>query len=168
MGIRETLNKNPGLTTGVTAGIILLALVFIIWQVSGGGGPSISTQAWYTIDDGKTWFADDANKIPPFQHEGKTAYRVYVYKCADGKEFVSHLERYTPEAQKVLTEAQKKGAEADPSILEMVYMNGVEVKDPGTGDKGWVKQANYAVASKITEPRCASGNQEGLEAVAPD
>ena len=36
MGIRQTLNENPTITTGVTAGVIVLALIFIVWQAIGG------------------------------------------------------------------------------------------------------------------------------------
>ena len=169
MGIRETLNQNPGITTGATAGIILLALIFIIYQLSGGSGPQIATEAFYTTDDGATWFADDAEKIPPFDKDGKPAYRVYVYKCADGKEFVSHLERYTPDAKAKLEEFRTKGPEAaaDPGVMEMIYMGGVEVKDPATGDKGWVKQAQFEQAAKITTPVCPDGSSESLEPVMP-
>ena len=89
MGIRETLNKNPGITTGATAGIILLAVGFIIYQLSGGGTPSVATKAYFTIDDGKTWFSDDINKVPPFDKDGKQAVKAYVYECPGGKPFVS-------------------------------------------------------------------------------
>jgi hypothetical protein len=169
VGIRETLNQNPGITTGATAAIILLALVFIIWQISGGSGPSVATEAFYSTDDGKSWFADQADKIPPFDKDGKPAYRVYVYKCKDGKEFVSHLERYTPEAKKKLEEFRTKGPEAaaDPGIMEAIYMGGVEVKDPETGDKNWVKQAQFDAAAKITSPVCPDGTTDTLEPVMP-
>jgi len=169
VGIRETLNKNPGLTTGATVGIILLALVFIIFQIRGGGTPDIATEAYYTIDDGKTWFADDINKVPPFQKDGKDAYRVYVYKCADGKEFVSHLERYTPEGKKAMEAAQKSTDGGNPVIMEDVMMNGMEVKDPGTDPvKGWVKQSDANRAGKIMELKCADGNNAGIVPVVPD
>lgn len=170
MGLRETLNKNPAITTGATAAIIIIALIVIIWQLKGDSYSVGENLSWYTIDDGKTWFADDANKVPPFDKDGKKAYRVYVYKCADGTKFVSHLERYTPEAKKIVEEANKKGAAADPSILETVTMNGLEVKNPGNGDdaKFWVKQAQYQAYSVITAPKCPNGGgTDGLEAVPP-
>ncbi len=168
MGIRETLNKNPGLTTGATAGIIILALVFIIYQINGGGTPGIATEAFYTIDDGKTWFADDVNKVPPFDKDGKQASRVYVYKCADGKEFVSHLERYTAEGKKAM-EASMKADGGSPILMEDVMMNGLEVKEPGTDAvKGWVKQSDAARAARIMELKCADGNNAGIVPVVPD
>jgi hypothetical protein len=169
VGIRETLNKNPGITTGATAAIILIALIVIFMQLRGDSGMSGDNLAWYSTDDGKTWFSDDASKLPPFDKDGKKAYKVYVYKCADGKEFVSHLERYTPEAKVALEKAQKEGPNADPAILETVLMTGLEAKKPGTEDKpsSWIKQQNFNVFSQITQPKCPDGKTEGLEAVPP-
>ncbi len=170
MGIRETLNKNPAITTGGTAAIIVIALIVIFMQLRGdSGGAGGDNLAWYSIDDGKTWFSEDANKVAPFVHEGKKAYRVYVYKCPDGKEFVSHLERYTPEAKAALEKAQQDGPNADPSVLETVMMNGLEAKLPGTGDdpKKWIKQSSYVAWSSITQPKCPSGKNDGIEAVPP-
>lgn len=169
MGIRETLNKNPGITTGATAAIIVIALIFIFMQLRGSGGGVGDNLAWYTTDDGKTWFADSADKYAPFEVDGKKAYRVYVYRCADGTEFVSHLERYTPEAKKALEKAAAQGPNADPTILEAVMMNGLEAKKPGIGDdpKKWVKQGNYQAWSMVTQPKCPSGDNTGIEAVPP-
>jgi hypothetical protein len=168
VGIRETLNKNPGITTGATAGIIVLALAFIFWQLRGGGTPTMATTAFYTTDDGATWFEDDINKLAPFDKGGKLAYRVYVYKCASGDPFVSHLERYTEQAKKAIEAARAKGGGMeDPTIYETISMSGMEVKDPKTGDKGWVKQGNVAAAAKITEPKCPDGTTNGLEPVVP-
>ena len=168
MGIRETLNKNPGITTGATAAIILIAIGFIIYQLSGGGAPSVATEAYFTIDDGKTWFADDINKIPPFDKDGKQAVKAYVYKCPGGDPFVSHLERYTPEGKKALEAAQKSNDPNNPVVLEDVMANGVEVKKPGADPvKGWAKQSNSAIAGKIMELKCPDGKVEGIEPVVP-
>lgn len=161
MGIRETLNKNPGITTGVTAAIILIALVFIIWQAGGGGGVGAAqAKSFYSVDDGKTFFVDDAEKIPPFEHEGKTAVRAHVYTCDDGKtKQVAYLERYTDQAKKVM-EKMRSGEVTDQQIMAMeeIQMTGILVKAPGTGDKGWVRQIDQA-ASAIVTPKCPEGAQ---------
>jgi hypothetical protein len=169
VGIRETLNKNPGLTTGATAGIILLAIGFIIYQLTGGGTPGMATEAYFSTDDGKTWFADDINKVAPFDKDGKPAYKAYVYKCPGGDPFVSHLERYTPEAKKAMEAAMKSNDPNNPILMEDVQMTGVEVRKPGQGDpvKGWVKQANAAASGKIMELKCPDGKTEGIEPVVP-
>ncbi|MDQ3441878.1 MAG: hypothetical protein M3478_16165 [Planctomycetota bacterium] len=167
MGIRETLNKNPAITTGATAAIILIAIGVIIYQVTGGGTPGIATEAYYTIDDGKTWFEDDIAKIAPFDKDGKPAYKVYVYKCPGSDEFVSHLERYTKEGKAAMEAAQKSTDPNNPIMMEDVQMTGIEVKDPGTGDKGWVRQANSNAAAKIMELKCPDGKTDGIEPVVP-
>lgn len=167
MGIRETLNQNPGITTGVTAGIIVIALGIIIYQLAGGSGPQIPTKAYYTIDDGATWFEDDINKIPPFEKDGKQAVRVHLFRCGGGKPFVSHLERYTAAAKEKLEKARAAGPDADPGIYDEVSMTGIEVKEAGTGDKGWVRQSNYEAAAKITQPQCPDGTTNEIEPVYP-
>jgi hypothetical protein len=166
VGIRETLNKNPAITTGATAAIILLAIGFIIYQITGGGSPSVATEGYYTIDDGKTWFSDDINKIPPFDKDGKQAVRAYVYECPGSDPFVSHLERYTPEGKKALEAAQKSNDPNNPVVMEDVMATGLEVKKPLTGDKGWVKQGAPA-AGKIMELKCPDGKTEGIMPVIP-
>jgi prepilin-type processing-associated H-X9-DG protein len=128
--------------------------------------PGIATRAYYTIDDGKTWFADDINKIPPFEKDGRPAYRVYVYKCPNSPPFVSHLERYTPEAKKALEAMQKAKDPNNPVVMEDIMLTGIEVKKPGTADNGWVKQMSPA-AAKVMELKCPDGKTVGIEPVVP-
>ena len=103
MGLRETMNQNPRMVTGVTAGIILLALIIVGWQLlsSGSGTNTGATapnakgvaNAFFTTDDGKTWFADDAAKFPPFDKDGKPAYSAILFTCDGGKtQFVGYLQ----------------------------------------------------------------------------
>ena len=162
MGLRETLNDNPRLTTGITAGIIIVVLAFILWPSGGGGGSGPTdlseAQVWFTNDDGKTWFADSANKVPPFDHKGKPAYRAYVYKCAGKDPFVNHMERYTPAAQKKLQALydQKKPIH-DPIAILQIQQEGMEVKSPG--DANWVKMSDPK-SEKVLQPKCPGGDME--------
>ena len=81
MGIREKINQNPKQTTAITAAIVVVALAFILWQACSGGpgsGGVITTKAFYTTDDGKTFFVDSSSNIPPYQKDGKTAFRAQV------------------------------------------------------------------------------------------
>jgi hypothetical protein len=171
VGIRETLNENPKVTTGVTAAIVLIALVFIIYQLLPGRGVRIPTEAYYTVDDGATYFADDIQKIAPFDHDGKPAVRAYVFKCGDGKPFVAYLERYTPEAKKKAEQIRDQMKNADPNTpppgpqYEEIMMTGVEVKKPG--GKQWVRQMDYQRSQAVTSVTCPDGKTENLEPVLP-
>lgn len=165
MGIREKMNNNPGMTTGITAAIIVIALIVIVWQLAGSGAPKLPTKAFFTIDDGATWFADSVKNRAPFQHDGKTAYKVHVFKCAGGQPFVAYMERYTPEALKKMQQADAN-PDAPPPFLDPMMMASIEVKAPGTGDKGWINM-NTAQAMTITRITCKDGDPNSIEPVIP-
>jgi hypothetical protein len=174
VGIREKLNENPAITTGATIGIIVIALIFIGYQMfSGGNSAQIQTTAFFTTDDSSpaaalaAMFEDDIKKVPPFSKDGKDAYRAYVFTCDGGKnKWVAYLQRYTKEAKAKLEAAQNKPENADPGAMEAIYMTGVEVKKPGTGT--WVKQDDFPKSSTVTDIKCPDGTLENIEAVMPD
>lgn len=168
MGIRETLNQNPGITTGVTAAVIVVALIVIGWQLFGGSGrPRIPTQAYYTTDDGETWFADDINRIAPFERDGKEAVRVHLFTCDDGDTvFPAYLERMTPQAKAEL-ERLTNDPNADPALEEELRTTGTQVKKPRDPNAPWVAQMDYERSQDIVTPRCPEGDQTVMEAVYP-
>jgi hypothetical protein len=179
VGIREKLNENPAITTGVTIGIIAIAIIFIGWQVFGGSGAGAPiTEAYYTTDENatgdaavKALFTDKADRIPPFDHNGKPAFRAHVFTCDGGKtKWITHLQRFTPEAKKKLEEVQANAgkqptADNTPGVMEQLYMTGMEVKKPGAGP--WVKQSDFQKSSEITAVRCPDGKADNIEAVLP-
>jgi hypothetical protein len=167
VGIRETLNENPRLTTGITIGIIVVILGLIIYQLIGSGSPRGDgagdvTTVYFSDDDGKNYFPEDRNKLPPFDRGGKEAVRAHVIKC-DGKTFVSYLERYTPEAKKQLEAILAKGMSGDPTATESIMSNGVEYKKPG--EKTWVKR-NDPKYLDVVKPPCK--DLENMEELVPD
>lgn len=177
MGIRETLNKNPGIATGVTIAIIVLAIAFpkygILWYIPPFSSvfddtPGPITHLYYTTDDGATWFEDKADKHAPFDKDGKQAVRVYLFSC-DGKKtkFVGYLERLTPDA-KAKAEALQKKIESDPAAMmemESIMQDGYEVKKKG--DAKWVKR-NTPEGDAIIQPSCPDGKTDNLEVVLPN
>lgn len=174
MGIREKLNENPAITTGATIGIIVIALIFIGVQLfSGSNTGQIQTKAYYTTDDSSpeaslaAMFSDEIDKVPPFQKDGKDAYRVYVFSCDGGKtKFISHLQRYTKDAKAKLEAAMAdKNKPMEPGLMEMTQMTGVEVKKPGSG--AWIKQSDYEKARVVTDVKCPDGTLNNIEAVLP-
>jgi hypothetical protein len=53
-----------------------------------------ATRLYFTNDEGKNVFIAPASSRPPFQHEGKLAYRAHVFSCDDGKTtFVGFLSK---------------------------------------------------------------------------
>jgi hypothetical protein len=162
MGIREQLEKHPRLTTGVTIGVIIVVLALIFWPSDGNGAGAYPRTLFFTDDDGQTWFADDANKVPPFERNGKQAVRAYVYRCG-GKTFVNHMERFTADAKKKLEQISGNDliAKLDPSVSG-IPINSKEVKAPGRGI--WVNIADRN-AVEVMRPKC--DNLSDLERLTP-
>ncbi len=166
MGIRETLNKNPSIVTGVTIGIIVIAIGFIIWQLATSGAPNMANaKSFYTIDDGATRFSDYSSKLPPFDYKGQQAVRVYVYQCADKKPFIAYMERYTPEAKAVLEKAKADPANINTDAVDEAMNNGIEIKKPG-GEK-WVRRESPEGQKLTSEIKCPDGTLNNIEPVIP-
>jgi len=124
-----------------------------------GNQQSLSPRAWYTADDGRTWFAGPGNKVVPFEHEGKQAYRCYVWTFDGGKtKFVSHLERLKP----AVRARYGPQAEVEPWHLPP---GAEEVKPPLTGDTGWIPE-DSPQAAQLMIPTSPDG-KGNLEAVVP-
>jgi hypothetical protein len=175
VGLRETLNRNPAITTGVTIAIIVIALVAILWQTVGNkrGGQG-STQQFFTTDNGATWFPDSKDNLPPYiTKEGKEAVRIYLFKCSDGKPFVAYLERYTPAAKQILEQARAKAKTSpqDPMAMEAQYsipvQNGTEVKKPLDSGPWHSQVRDYPEYSKVVAIKCPDGSIESLEPYVP-
>ena len=153
MGIREQLSRNRWLGVAVGGGALLLGCAFICVQLLAGGPAAAPDAAFFTVDDGKTWFEADASNIPPFQYEGKEAVRAYVFEC-DGKPFVNHLERYAPQARKAVEQMAAAAKAGTPLPPEAAGAN-PEVKKPGAKD--WVSASNYAKSGSILKVKCPDG-----------
>jgi hypothetical protein len=152
VGIRETLNQKPAVTTAATAIIIVVMLGVIIYQsLDRGGVPTPATRAWYTLDDGKTWFADDSNRPTPFDYKGTPAYRVIVFTCDGGATtFAGYLVR--------VTDQQGDQVQVPSSSV-------VEIKPPLTGQAGWIRRDDPRSVT-LLEPRC-QGSGELASVVTP-
>ena len=170
MGIRETLNRSPGVAAGAVGGVIVLALIFIVKQLVGSnGGPASGytppTKAWFTVDDGANYFADDINRVPPYDYNGKVAVLAHVFTCDDGKnKFIAYLERYTSDGKKRREQMLSKNSSVGFEELEIT---GKEVKFPKTGDKGWMRKTEPR-ATEIMSPKCKEGKPENLMEVWPE
>jgi hypothetical protein len=170
--IRQKINENPAATTAVTALIVVLAILFIFWQAcSGPSTGAVSTKAYYTTDNGKTYFPDESSNIPPYLKDGKEAVRAVVMTCDGGKtKFVGYLERYAPQDKMVLEQMAKASQAKSGPPPFMGYPGQPMVKRPGEPDNAWVplSPATSTYYQTIVQPKCPGGqSQENLTKVFP-
>ena len=147
-------------------GIILIVLVALVWSwnLRKPPGDTLPAQAFFTVDDGKNWFADDFTKVAPFERDGKQAYRCYVYTCDGGRtKFVGYLERYTPGGKDYVAAEMKRTGRFDPANA---FMH-LEVRRPGSADVGWVK-INTPAGRVVTDVKCPRGSSKRPQIVSPD
>jgi len=156
--VRQWLNEHPAVAAGIVTGVVALAIGVIVVQVLGARQkiPSSLPKAFYTVDDGKTFFEMGSENIAPFDYKGKEAVAAYVFEC-NGKRFVGYLERYTSQAR------QKLIAQKDFSPQDQI--KGRELKRPG--DAAWVKSGDFAAVAKVTDVKCPDGGGQAPDPVAP-
>ena len=156
MSLRTTLNEKPGLSAGVGGALIVVAAIAVYISQRGETSGNLNDEAFFSVDDGKSWFAADSTKLAPFDHEGKQAVRAYVFRNED-KTFVNHLERYTPEGKKLVTDrnAAIQSGKAPPNVATPPGGGLTEVKRPG--DASWVSMSDKAKASSVVGVKSPGG-----------
>lgn len=146
MSVREKINGSSGAAIALIVLIAAGAMAMLLPR-GDNGGPS--DEAYFTDDDGKTFFADSRAKLPPFDRGGKQAVRAVVYE-ANGVRFVNHVERYTPAGLRAVSAAANATtpppASAGPTM---------EVKRPG--DAKWTPTSDMQDAAPIMTVRLPAG-----------
>jgi hypothetical protein len=75
MNVRQFVNQHPRVMA-VLVVVFLGMCGWVLWgQASASAGLKPAKSAYFTTDEGKTWFADDIGKLPPFDKDGKEAVR---------------------------------------------------------------------------------------------
>ena len=157
MGVREWSEQHPKTIFGLVGACITLTIVTVVVQVL-AGRRTINTHvpdSFFTVDDGKTFFVASGSNIPPFDYNGQTAVTAYVFQCS-GKKFVGYLERYTPEAHKLMVEHHET---IDTQI------SGRELKKPG--DATWIRSDDHRNIAKVVTVECPGGTGEVADPVEP-
>jgi hypothetical protein len=159
VGVRQLLNETPKLAGAVAAGVIVVAVAvaWALWRSDRADQATVGRpgQAYFSNDDGKTWFPADASSLPPFEKDGKQALRAYVFKGADGKPFVSCLARYAPQTRKELQANYAREPERrNPMVIAQLELDGLEVKPPG--QDLWLRRPDPRAADLLT-PRLPDG-----------
>jgi hypothetical protein len=163
MGIREKITENKYLGLGAGVGLVVVAgliMAATFWPTK----QADLNQAYYSDDDGKTWFTDSAFRVAPFDRNGKTAVVAHVYNYAGGsKEFCAYLAKFTPDAkaklEAALAEAQRAGKPANSVWMwsDRTFMTtGVLVKRPGEAD--WITLADDRSAA-VTAVKSPDGSE---------
>ena len=147
MSIRETLNQKPAVVTGVTIGIVVIALVLIFIQSRPNKTVQGVTKAYYTIDDGATVFEDELEKPTPFPHDGGTAVQAHMFSCDNGhNKFVGFLEKL-PDKLPPATPARGH----DPRVFAAL------IKAPKNPSAKWVSKNSAEGAAIVAAVKCPDG-----------
>jgi hypothetical protein len=161
VGIRESLNENPQAVVKGLGVVFLFALVLLIWHFWPGSKVKVTAKEFYSDDDGTTWFADDAGKIPPFDHNGKEAVLAKVYICGSHK-FVGYLEKFSPEAREKMLNPQPQqtgpGMKKTNNVIDP--RAGILYKKPH--DENWVSQMDLEAYKRTVQVHCPSGSDNAL------
>jgi hypothetical protein len=154
VGLRENLNNKPAFGGVIAAILVVGAALFIFWETRPETA-AVETRVFFSDDDGKSWFPDQPNKVPPFSHSGKEAARAFVYKN-NGQPFVAYLQKFTKPVASKMSSNQPIG-DAD-------LMAGTLVKRPGETE--WTP-SNDPRAAGIMNPKNPKNPGEPLTAVMP-
>lgn len=156
MGLRERLNDRRRVTVWAAIALIGIAVLVIAMEIRSQLAPAMPEfgQAFYTIDDGRTYFVDDERKLPPFDHEGREAVKAYLFTCDGGEtRWIGYLERFTPEGKALAKELL--AGKGPPNANQPTIVTDLEVKRPG--QPTWCLITSKQ-AEAILNVRCPHGN----------
>ena len=128
MGLRQWFNQSPYRTGAFLVVLIGTSIGFAMY-VSRSDVVTPPDKLFFTTDDGKTFFGDDARKLAPFDINGKRAVQANVYTVDHSSPFVAYMIKYSPEYQRVKS---KLGVNPPPELVR----KGTFVKRPG--DSEWL------------------------------
>jgi hypothetical protein len=123
MFIRGSMDQKKGLSLALAVCLILVAATCLAYELWPRSKPNLA-MAYFTDDDGASWFSDDSRRVAPFDHDGKTAVIAEVYSYDDGtKKFCAYVAKYTPEAKKKLEAAlaDAKAAGKSPDTIGLFH-----------------------------------------------
>ena len=106
----------------------------------------------------------DFDKLPPFEHNGKQAYRCDVFNDAGGKQFVGLIYRFTDSGRKQMEEyLPKKSQDVDGAARRALEERGMQVKPiAATGDAAWRYADDITVAQLRAAVKTSSKQQATL------
>jgi hypothetical protein len=117
-------------------------------------GPHYSPHdAYFTVDDGATYFKASDTNVPPYDYNGNEADRCFLFQ-GNREIFVGYLLKFTPDAK---TSLAQSGHPAE--VMSMTHFAGALVKRPGDGT--WVPlDSNKGLALARVRSPDAIGTEE--------
>ena len=124
VSLRQKINKNPGAAAGLGITVLVVAGILVALQLRGGQSSTANRpqaavgKVFFTDDDGTTFYVDDVTNVPPYDHNGKKAYRavVYMVQDANAKRYVAYMQSYDP-ADKAKIEAALAAGQAPSAVF---------------------------------------------------
>jgi hypothetical protein len=164
---RALIARHRRLFIALSLAIIVAGAAWLTWFYWPEPRLEPPTRAWYTVDDGTTRFADDAERIPPFDHDGKQAVRLHLFSCDGGKTtFIAYLQKIPEE-----TFAKFRERGVDPLTVdddELAGENGWLVKRPGANNP-WINSRDGGEAYReLMTVRCPDGRTDVAREVFPE
>jgi hypothetical protein len=137
MGIREQINEKPAVATGITAGVLFLSLLFMLYQLGFfSSGPSVA-EVWY-------WEGGDEYRVGEltemYEDDSASLIRAHRYVFEEGGEpFVLYLSRVARDGS-----SEEYGGydflevrtSADPTWIPMDSEAGYQITTPPVGPNG--------------------------------
>lgn len=168
MDLRGYIRARPkSVAAVIAAGVVLCAYYAYSQMPSSRPRVESTMRAFASIDDGKTYFETLAEDLPPFPHQGKTAYEAVVFSCPGGKPpFVGYLRRYGDAVKATIRAARAKpDAAGRAGAVNWAFSDGVEIKRPG--DATWIKVNDFARSRAVMAVRCPDAPDQTASPVSP-
>ena len=144
---------------GVGIALLILAAAALGFQLTGGrqsGAGSVATRAFFTDDNGQTFFQDDVNKLPPFTHNGKQALGCEVFEAAGGKQFVGLVYRFTESGRREMEAyLPNRSKDSDGSTRRAIEERGRQVKPVSAAGEG-----AWQIADDVNTARLQAGMKD--------
>jgi hypothetical protein len=163
VSVRKTINEHPAASASVGIGLCLLVGLLLVWQSFGGRSTALTIyagKAFFSDDDGQTWFLDDVSKLPPYDHNGKQAYRALLFRCGTDKPFIASIAKYSDAELKDFAAHLAVMAQREPGrppITEAPPPEiALELKKPG--DTKWLDPHSAAAYQRLSAPLCPDGS----------
>jgi len=93
MQLREFIDKNKKAVLAVLPAVIGASLLLGWHNLHHDDLAGAISRTFFSDDDGKTYFADDVSKGMTFDHDGKPAYRAFVFRSDAKGTYVGLLAR---------------------------------------------------------------------------